>query len=138
MSTLIARLMKGVVAVVGCLALSACGGPLGMLAGGALDGATAPFTDAVVPGEAGVIQLETRPDDPYSVNIGFTLIDGHMYMDPAAERSWYQNIKANPDIRVRFDGTEMVYTARAYPVSEASILAQFEADRIVLRIGPRS
>ena len=131
------RQVKTISAIGLLLLLAACGGPLGMLAGGELDGRVAPFSQDLVPGEGGVIQLETRPDDPYSVNIGTVVIGGSLYMDPAEERRWYKYIKANPDIRIRFDGADTVYTARAYPVTDEAVLTQFEADRIVLRIGPR-
>ncbi|MEM7099336.1 MAG: hypothetical protein AAF541_13825 [Pseudomonadota bacterium] len=123
--------------VVALSLVSGCGGPLGMIAGGKLAGSEAPFTDDRVPQENKVIALETRPSDPYSVNIGTFVIDGRLYVDPAVERTWYQHMQENPDVRIRFDGEDVVYTARAYPVEDASVLAKFEADRVVLRLGPR-
>ena len=114
-----------------------CGGPVGMIAGGALSGAETPFTAEHVPAENMVIALETRPGDPYSVNIGTFVIDGQLYVDPAVERTWYQNMVENPNVRIRFDGEDIVYTAKAYPVDDAAVLANFEADRVVLRLGPR-
>ena len=134
---MIAHVSKLIVCLTAACLLSACGGPLGMLAGGKLDGDVVAFSDDAIPAQGGVIQLETRPQDPYSVNIGTVVIAGSLYMDPAAERRWYQHIQADPNIRIRFDGEETVYTALASAETDPNVLSQFEPDRVVLRIGPR-
>lgn len=117
--------------------MAACGGPLAFLPGGSLGSNDQPFASLKVPAEGGVIELETRPSDPYSVKIGALVIAGHMYIDPTPERRWYQHMADNADIRFRFDGQDTIYTARVYPVTDAAVKAAFEADRILLRLGPR-
>jgi len=82
------------------------------------------------------MQLETNPAEPYSVNVGYAVIDGNMYIDPAESRRWYQNIKQNPTIRLRFDGKRVVHPATAVAETDPAVLGQFEADRRVLRIVP--
>lgn len=120
------------------LSVSGCGGPMWLFAGGELSGPQASIVDANLTGEGGLIQLETEPSNPYSVNLGSVFINGVAHIDPAEDRAWYQNIKVNPNVRVRFDGDHTVYLARAERVTDTESLDRFEADRIVLRLVPRS
>jgi len=120
-----------------------CAGPMGMIPGGALEGpetslTAAKFSADVFADEGGVIQLETRPADPYSVNLGARKIGGHVYVDPTEARAWYQHIQADDRVRIRFAGSDAIYAARAIAEEDASVVSQFTADRRVLRIEPRS
>lgn len=83
--------------------LIACGGPLVMLPGGRLAGTVAAtptdwgFTDAVE-----TIQIETRPADPYSVNVWGTASGSDLFIacgDPTSQ--WCANLHADPSARVR-------------------------------------
>ncbi len=83
--------------------IAACGDPLLLLPGGALEGSTvaAPdswsFTDAVE-----TVQLETLPGDPYSVNIWLIALGENLYIHAGANRStWVENIEADPNVRLR-------------------------------------
>ena len=63
------------------LAAFACGGPLPFLSGGDLEGEVRPSpSDWAFAGDSGTAQLETRPEDPYSVNLAYTLLDGALYL----------------------------------------------------------
>ncbi|MEM7080791.1 MAG: hypothetical protein AAF513_19400 [Pseudomonadota bacterium] len=115
--------------------LGGCGGPLLWFAGGKLDGLEQPWSAAAVPPESLVIQLETRPEEPYSVNVNGIVIDAALYVDPAPERSWYQYMAQDARVRVKWNDT--VYAALAVPVSDPEVLANFEADRKVLVFTPR-
>ncbi len=117
------------------LLTAGCSGPFFMLPGGALEGSLA---DSAWPAREaeGVIQLETNPAAPYSVNVGFRLIGGSVYVDPAAERRWYRYIADDARIRIRFDGEKEIYAARAVTEDDDAVLAQFEEGRIVLRLDP--
>ena len=117
--------------------LGGCSGPLLWLPGGSLTGPEVSLSTALVPEEGGVLALETRPEDPYSVNIGYTVIGGGIYIDPAAERRWYQHIDANSDVRIQLEGAAAVHPARAVIVEDPQVLARFEPDRIVLRLEAR-
>jgi hypothetical protein len=108
-----------------------------MFPGGQLSGPESAFDPKTVPAEAELLQLETNASEPYSVNVGFRRIEGDIYIDPAAERQWYKHIVVNPLVRIRFDGSQYVHPAQAETVTEPDVLAQFEADRIVLRLVPR-
>tara|TARA_R110002167_G_scaffold135114_3_gene321405 strand:- start:894 stop:1145 length:252 start_codon:yes stop_codon:yes gene_type:complete len=83
------------------------------------------------------MQLETQPADPYSVNIGFVLLDGNIYIDPAEDRQWYQNILTDPAVRIRFDGSDLVHPMLTVRETDPATLAQFDPTRIVLRLEPR-
>lgn len=118
-------------------ALAGCSGPLWQFPGGALQGPEAPLDLSDLAPEGGVIQLETNPSDPYSVNIGYVTVNGSMYIDPAESRTWYKNIKANNAVRIRFDGAEAIHPANAVVETDPEVLKRFEADRIVLQLAPK-
>ena len=60
---------------------SGCNGPLLVLPGGRLEGEVKPSpSDWSFAGDYGTVQLETRPEEPYSVNIAFTVIEGSLYV----------------------------------------------------------
>ena len=71
-----------------------CNGPFGLLPGGALNGETGSTpADWGFAGDYGTAQLETRPEDPYSVNIAFTVLDGSLYVNAGdTETRWVQNM----------------------------------------------
>ena len=116
---------------------TACSGPFLLFAGGALNGPEEAYTTAAVPAEDTLIELETRLEDPYSVNLNAFVIDGNLYLDPAADRTWYQHIAVDPRVRLRIGGGDVVYRALAVKVTDPAIIARFEADRIPMRIDPR-
>ncbi len=118
--------------------VAGCSGPFMVFPGGAIPGDTAPYDLTVVDAEVNVLQLETNPEDPYSVNLGFFRIGEDIYIDPAEDRRWYQHIKADPRVRIRFDGASVVHEMQTEAVTDPAIVSQFEADRIVLRLVPRS
>lgn len=117
--------------------LSGCSGPLMGIPGGALKGTEQPLPPPATGDPGDVMVLETRPEDPYSVNIGYVVLGGQYYIDPAPERTWYQHLAANPAVRVRFAGSELIHPAFAQRVVDPEILSQFETGRMVMRLTPR-
>jgi hypothetical protein len=106
------------------IGLAGCSRPFALLPGGALEGPLAPaptdwsFSDAV-----NTVQLETRPGDPYSVNLWMIGIAGDAYVHAGASRSaWVENIEADPKVRLRVDGA-------VYELVAARVTAQAEFDR---------
>ena len=79
-----------------------------LLPGGKLEGATAPApSDWAFTDEVKTVQLETRPEDPYSVNIWAVGIEPLLYVHAGTNRSrWVENIEDNPDVRVRVEGQD--------------------------------
>jgi len=108
----------------------ACSGPLAVLPGGQLPGqlaeAGAVPTDWSVAGEYGFFKLETRPSDPYSVNIAFTVVGGALYAYAGAtETQWVKNMEKNPLVVVGMDGT--LYPLRATRVTDSNEIEEFGA-----------
>lgn len=102
-----------------------CNGPTGLLPGGELEGETRPApADWSFAGDYGMGQLETRPDDPYSVNLVFTVLDGRVYVNAGdAETQWVKNMTEDPRVRLRVD--DALYALRAERVTDADELAAF-------------
>lgn len=104
--------------------IAGCEGPFVLLPGGALEGATAAtpdswtFTDAV-----DTVQLETRPHDPYSVNIWATAVGDGLYLHAGANRSaWVEHMEAHPDVRLRVNDS-------IYELAASRVDSQEEFDR---------
>lgn len=118
------------------LGLSACSEPFVYFSGGRLGGDETALVE--LPTSSGVLQIETLPSEPYSVNIGFVLLDGKLYIDPAEDRQWYQNILTDPTVRIRFDGSDLVHPMMTVRETDPATLAQFDPARIILRLEPIS
>ena len=119
------------------LALSACGGgPFLVFPGGELAGevVTEPVSDWSFVSDR-FVDLETNPDDPYSVELNYFVRDGQLYVDPAEGRTWLEHIRADPRVRVRFAGK--VYPLKAVLVGKPGELEGFDADRFIYRLDPR-
>ncbi len=124
------------VVVSACLVLLVgCNGPLGFIPGGRLAGPEERASDWAFAGDFENLELETSPDDPYSVRVNFVLRDGRLYVDPTPERGWGARLAADGRVRVRFD--QVIYPATAVAVDDAAELEGFEADRMVFRLEVR-
>ncbi len=113
-----------------------CGGPFLVFPGGELRGEV--VTDSVQDwsfAEDSFVDLETRPSDPYSVELNYVLKDGKLYIDPAEGRRWLDHIRADPRVRVRFAGR--VYPATAVLVGRPGEIEGFPPDRFVYRLDSR-
>ncbi len=129
------RISRGVLA--GLVLFSfGCGGPLLVFPGGQLSGpvVTTPVGDWSFVRDS-FVDLETRPDDPYSVQLNYIVKDGKLYIDPAEGRSWLDHIRADPRVRVRFSGK--VYPLKAVLVGQPGELEGFDEDRYIYRLDPR-
>ena len=112
------QLPRRAIVVLAMLGLTlGCAEPLVGFAGGQLSGQTAPpprnwsFSD-----EFETVQLETRPADPYSVNI-WGMASGRNYFIASGkgmEAAWAQHIAEDPRVRLRIGDT--VYELRAVRV----------------------
>ena len=129
--------MRAVVFVLGLLCLvTGCGGPILVIPGGALSGeiVETPVEDWSFADNL-FLDLETRPDDPYSVELNYVLREGQLFVDPAEGRRWLDHIRADPRVRVRFDGK--IYLATAVLVGSPGELPDFPEDRFIYRLEPR-
>lgn len=104
--------------------LAGCGGPFLIWPGGALDGAVTPtpddwsFTEPI-----DTVQLETRPADPYSVNIWVVALDGNLYVHAGTNRAtWVENMEDDPKVRMQVGES-------VYELAAARVETQDEFDR---------
>ena len=131
--------LRATVLVALSLALTACDDPFGFAAGGELSG-TIEDPPAVwqFDEDYGFAQLETRPEDPYSVNLAYVQMGGHLYVYAGNTRTnWVQHIEQTPLVRFRVN--ETIYPVRAVRVNDADVLAEFAAewtDRSVFQRDP--
>ena len=130
MNSRIATLLFVVGLVVGC------GGPFLLLPGGVLEGTTLAtpsdwaFTDAV-----STVQVETRPEDPYSINIWAVALDESLYLHAGGNRTaWVEILEVNPLVRVAVEGS--IYELAAVRVEEKDEFARF-ADAYETKYGTR-
>jgi hypothetical protein len=112
--------------VLSCLlALAGCEGPTALFPGGALTGSVEPVPDDFgFARDAGTVQLETRPEDPYSVNIACSVVGDALYISAGSNRAqWVENMEADPRVRMRIKGD--LYELRAERVTDAAELDAF-------------
>ncbi len=146
--------MRPAAILASCLLLAACG-PLVVIPGGELSGTVKPvpsdwsFTDAVE-----TMQLETRPSDPYSVNVWGASAGGAFYVASGRgeEAAWAQHIAADPRVRLRVgddlyelvavrtdDAAELdAFRAALKRKYDAEPDAEQEAEAILFRLEPRA
>jgi hypothetical protein len=133
-----ARAARGPVLAIACSTLLlACGGPFLVIPGGALSGevATEPVADWNFASEYTFVDLEVRPTEPYSVELNYIVRDGNLYIDPKQGKRWFEYLREDPNVRVRFGDT--VYPAVAVLVGKPGELEGFDADRFIYRIDSR-
>ena len=117
--------------------LSACfGGPFLVFPGGELSGELV----TEIPGDWSFVSdrfvdLETRPENPYSVELNYFVRDGALYIDPAEGRTWFGYIREDPRVRVRFAGK--IYPLKAVLAGKPGELEGFDPERFVYRLDPR-
>lgn len=107
------------------LALIACG-PTVVLPGGRLQGEVRPapsswaFTESVE-----IVQIETRPEDPYSVNVWIVELEGALHVAAGAGLGarWARHIAQDPRVRLKIG--EAVYAFRAIRVDDPAMWAAF-------------
>lgn len=94
------------------------------LPGGELDGSVKPVpADWSFLAETSIVQIETRPSDPYSVNIWAVGMGPVVYLHAGANRAtWVEHLEVDPRLRLRVD--EDLYELRA-----ARVTSQEEFDR---------
>ena len=110
------------------LALTLGCGPLLTLPGGALSGETRPVpTDWSFSDSVETVQLETRPEDPYSVNIWGIGLGDVFYVFSAfgADAGWAQHVAADP--RVRLQVGDAIFELSATATSDQGEMDAFLA-----------
>ncbi|MBT4162739.1 MAG: hypothetical protein HOC70_12955 [Gammaproteobacteria bacterium] len=103
--------------------LTACADPIVMIPGGKLKGevTAVPATWVSVPE---VVQLETRPADPYSVNIWALTANGNLYF-ATDKAKWLEYITEDNRVRLRADNA--IYELKAIQVTDETEIASLVA-----------
>jgi hypothetical protein len=129
-------LLIQVLALITMIALTVGCGPTLLFPGGALEGAEMPApTDWGFAEEISTIQLETRPEDPYSVNIWAVGLGDQLYVHAGANQAtWVEHMEANPLVRAQVG--ERLFPLRASRVTSAEEFARF-ADVYETKYGTR-
>ncbi len=98
--------------------LAGCAEPFIVMAGGQLSGEVMdPPADWSAYVDEEIIQLETRPEDPYSVNIWMIASGPDLYVATGDDPTrWSRILDENPDVRVRIQG--QIYELEAYRVDD--------------------
>lgn len=128
--------------------------PTFVFAGGELGGTERPMpSDWGFTEDFGTVQIETRPTDPYSVNVWGVSVNRNFYVaaSDAGEATWAQAIEAEPRVRLRVG--EDIYPLLAERTEDPQELARvidayidkyggerersFIRDAWVFRLGPR-
>lgn len=99
--------------------------PTFMFPGGELSGeVSAVPTDWAFADSVDTVQLETRPEDPYSVNIWGLGLGDRFYVASGGDSTWAGHIDENPDVRLRIG--KAIYPLRAVRVEDQSTYAAFK------------
>ena len=110
-----------------CLALAiATGcGPIVMIPGGALSGDVKPTPgDWSFSDEVETVQLETNPDDPYSVNVWGIASGAHFYVAAGDKTNeWAENLRKDSRARLRIG--DDVFELEAIEVTDDAELDTF-------------
>jgi len=129
------KLFKAVGIAVGCLLLVGGAailgslwvyGPMGPIPGPELAGSVVeePVADWTFVDAVKEIQIETRPEDPYSVTTWVTRVEDGIYVFCDDESPWFQYLTDDPRVRIRIEG-------RIYELS-ATRVADLERKRLFL------
>ncbi|MCR9260386.1 MAG: hypothetical protein NXH95_11730 [Pseudomonadaceae bacterium] len=109
---------------------SGCNGPLGPIPGSKLSGTVSDkaIQDWSFAADIDVIQLETRPKDPHSVNTWVGVHEGKLYIPTSLirgdaepnNRDWVKHVMMDPKVRLRINGT--IYPATASRVIDQALV----------------
>lgn len=107
-------------------------GPLEVFPGGEMTGPAGTETNWEFAKDFGQLDLELRPENPYSVRLNFIYRDGKIYIDPLEGRTWFEYLKANQNVRVRFD--KEIYDAKAVLVTDEAEKEGMDPARVIYRL----
>ena len=121
--------MRVVVVVLAALGLAGCaGGPWGPIAGGSLAGerSSERIGNWAFARSSQYVDLEVRPDDPYSVTIHYYVVDGSLYVEAGdnGRSRWRPMLWADGRARVRFGD-------RVFPVVATEVTDPAEIQRVL-------
>jgi hypothetical protein len=114
--------------------LCACQMPMLTLAGKQLQGIEATTTNFAFAEQYKLLKLEVNPENPYSVILRCTVLDGELYVDAAATRKWAMYLRSDRRVRVMLGGA--IYNAVATTITDPEITQKFFKGRTIYRLRP--
>ena len=122
------HIYRGLALLLLSLTFAACSEPFTFFSGGALTGTETQTPPAWQFEETSAMaQLETRPEDPYSINLVYVQMGDKLYVYAGDTRTnWVQHIELNPLVRLQVE--ELIYPARAVRVTNEDELTEFAGD----------
>lgn len=119
-----------------CLVLFGCQNPFLIFPGKSLSGDEQIVDSFAFAADYPLLQLETRLEQPYSVFLRTTVIDGELYVDAAPARRWGRYLAESSQVRIKLG--ETLYPANAVVVTDPNITDRFLSGRTIYRIEPRT
>lgn len=127
------RLLRTILLTTGYSFLMAgCSTPFLTLPGKSLQGVEENAASWEFASQYKIMQLETRPLNPYSVYHRVLLKNNNLYLDAAEHRRWHEYIKQDPNVRVKLG--DKIYKARAEVVTDPAELQGFLKGRTIYRL----
>lgn len=130
------RTITGMLLLVFSALLAGCDEPFIVMAGEALTGEVVdPPVDWTELNSEEIVQLETQPEDPYSVNIWMIGKGPDVYVATGDDPTrWSRNIDENPNVRLRIQGK--IYELEAQRIEDraekeaigAEYVAKYDVD----------
>ncbi len=131
--------MRYILTFIALMTIAGCSNPMGPFSGGRLSApeSATPFTNWSHIANVDTVFVETRPDDPYSVQTWCISVDEQLFIptslilgdSDATARTWVQNVESNGQVRVQIDDT--VYPMQAMRITDkelhARVLSAFQA-----------
>lgn len=117
------------------LLLSGCRTAFLTIPGGELRGEEVRVSSFSFAVEFSILQLEVRPENPYSVRLRVLMNEGNLYIDAAKSRRWHRFLAADPNVRVKLGSK--VYPASVTLITDAALLLNFIRGRSIYRLDPR-
>jgi hypothetical protein len=122
-------LLLNACALIGVLTVAACSGPVGPIAGGALDGEVKPWPqDWSFATDCENVLLQTNSTDPYSVTLWGVSANEHFYIASGDQQSqWVVNLQSDPKILLSIEGNLYagVATLVTDPEESQQVLEQY-------------
>ena len=81
-----------------------------------------------------LLQLEVRPERPYSVWLRVVMHGDQLYVDAANNRRWHQYLKDNARVRIKLG--DNIYPANAVKITDADLANEFIKGRTIFRLDP--
>ncbi len=112
--------------------LTGCSSPFLLLPGKSLQGFETDAQSWEFAEKFKILQLETRPQNPYSVYLRVVTKNGRLYIDAAKHRRWHDYIRQDPHVRIKLGNN--IYRAIAIRVTEPEERRQFKTKRTIYRL----